>query len=122
MNAKAQAILAAARREAATVETWADLSNFLFDADDGIISKAYPVGPERSEFIKSPEYQAIRQLIGEVQERTGFIEGMTPKRPLVGVDPGWKEKLERRLAEIRTGLADGIPAAELFAKIREKYS
>ena len=80
MKTKAEQMLDAARQQAATVTTWADLSNFLFDPDDGIISTSYPVGPERTAFMKSPEYSAIRQLIDEVRERTGFIEGMTPKK------------------------------------------
>ena len=80
MKTKAEQMLELARLEAAKVTTWADLSNFLFDPDDGIISKAYPVGPERKEFMKSHEYEAMSQLIDEVQDRTGFIEGMTPKK------------------------------------------
>jgi hypothetical protein len=80
MGTKAQELLQAARDEAARVETWADLSNFLFDSDEGIVTKAFPVGPERRKFMRSPEYQAIRELIKAVQDRTGFIEGATPKR------------------------------------------
>ncbi len=80
MKTKAEEILESARQEAKQVDTWADLSNFLFDADDGVVSKAYPVGPERREFMKSPEYEAIRQLISEVRDRTGLIEGATPKQ------------------------------------------
>ena len=80
MKTKPQELLESARQEAAIVTTWADLSNFLFDPDDGVISKAYPVGPERSGFMKSPEYQAIRQLIDDVRQRTGLIEGATPKK------------------------------------------
>ena len=80
MKTKAEQMLESARQEAAKVTTWADLSNFLFDPDDGIISKAYPVGSERTAFMKSPEYKAIRQLIDEVRQRTGFAEGMTPKK------------------------------------------
>lgn len=80
MKTKAQTILDSARDEAAKVQTWADLSNFLFDPEDGLISKAYPVGPERTAFMKSAEYKAIRQLIDEVRDRTGFIEGATPKK------------------------------------------
>lgn len=79
MKTKAEEILELARQEATKVTTWADLSNFLFEPD-GLVSKAYPVGPERKAFMKSPEYKAIRQLIEEVQDRTGFIEGMTPKK------------------------------------------
>lgn len=80
MKTKAESILESAREEAEKVETWAELSNFLFNPDDGLISTAYPVGPERKEFMRSAEYKAIRELIDEVRERTGFIEGMTPKK------------------------------------------
>lgn len=80
MKTKAKQILESAQQEASKVTTWADLSNFLFDPDDGIISKAYPVGAERTAFMNSAEYEAIGKLIDEVQERTGFIEGMTPKK------------------------------------------
>jgi hypothetical protein len=80
MKPRSGELLRAAQEEAAKVTTWADLSNFLFDPDDGVISKAYPVGPERSKFMKSEEYKAIRQLIDDVQDRTGLIEGATPKK------------------------------------------
>ena len=80
MKTKPEELLEAARVEATKVTTWADLSNFLFDPDDGLISKAYPVGPERSNFMKSPEYKAIRKLISDVRDRTGLIEGSTPKK------------------------------------------
>src|SRR5262245_39981752 len=80
MKNKPQELLEAAREEAANVTTWADLSNFLFDPDDGIISKAYPVGPERSALMKSAESKAIRNLIDDVRQRTGLIEGAAPKR------------------------------------------
>jgi hypothetical protein len=80
MKTKAAQLLELARHEAAKATTWADLSNFFFDPEDGLISKAYAVGPERTAFMKSPEYKAIRQLIEEMQQRMGFIEGMTPKK------------------------------------------
>ena len=39
---KATEVLQAAQRLAASAETWADLSNALFDPVDGIVTKAYP--------------------------------------------------------------------------------
>ncbi len=80
MNNVAQMVLKDATDEAAKAETWADFSNFLFDSDVGIISKAFPVGPARTEFMKSPEYAAIRQLLNEARDRSELIEGATPKR------------------------------------------
>lgn len=80
MKTRSGDLLKAARHEAARVTTWADLSNFLFDPDEGLITKAYPQGPERSKFMKSAEYKAIRQLIDEVEDRTGLVEGAVPKK------------------------------------------
>lgn len=34
----------------------------------------------------------------------------------------WETELEQRIEEIRSGRAQGIPADEVFAKLREKYS
>ena len=73
-------LLESAREEAGKVQTWADLSNFLFDPEDGLVAKAFRTRPERQRFMKTPEYKAIRQLVTELQEKTGFIEGMTPKK------------------------------------------
>ena len=80
MKPDAKAILEAARAEATKVETWADLSNFLFDPYEGLISTTFPVGPERQEFMNTPEFKEIRRLINEAKERTGLVEGATPKR------------------------------------------
>jgi hypothetical protein len=80
MKKTPQELLEAAKAEAANVTTWADLSNFLFDPEEGLIAKAFPTRAERKAFINTPEYKAIRQLISEVRERTGLIEGATPKK------------------------------------------
>ena len=34
----------------------------------------------------------------------------------------WDKEVERRVAEIKSGQAQGIAAEEVFAKLREKYS
>jgi putative addiction module component (TIGR02574 family) len=34
----------------------------------------------------------------------------------------FEKELERRVAEIKAGKAHGIPAEEVFAKLREKYA
>jgi hypothetical protein len=73
-------LLRQAEQEARTVETWADLSNFLFDPDFGLLIKAYPTKAERTAFMKTPEYKRIRQLVAEVRQRTGLVEGATPKK------------------------------------------
>jgi predicted HicB family RNase H-like nuclease len=77
---KAEKILAAAKTAASSCETWADLSNALFDPEEGLVAKAYPTRAERERFLKSKEYQSIRQLIDAAAERTGLVEGATPKK------------------------------------------
>jgi hypothetical protein len=77
---KAQKILTAARAAASSAETWADLSNSLFDPEDGLVAKAYPTRVERERFLKSKEFQALRQLLDAATERTGLVEGATPKK------------------------------------------
>lgn len=34
----------------------------------------------------------------------------------------WRAEVRRRMAEIRAGRVLGIPAEQVFAKVREKYS
>jgi hypothetical protein len=80
MKTKARKLLESAKQVAITSETWADLSNALFDPDTGLLAKAFPTRPEREKFMETPEYKAIRQLLDEAQDRTGFIEGATPKK------------------------------------------
>jgi hypothetical protein len=80
MKAKEQKLLDSARTIALSAETWADLSNALFDPEVGLLAKAYPTRREREKFIGSKEYDAIRKLIDAVEERSGLVEGATPKK------------------------------------------
>jgi predicted HicB family RNase H-like nuclease len=77
---KATSLLESANRIAQTVETWADLSNALFDPETGLISRAFPTRKERAEFLKSPEYRKIRELIDAAVQRSGLVEGATPRK------------------------------------------
>tara|TARA_R110002111_G_scaffold100976_6_gene156532 strand:- start:94405 stop:95577 length:1173 start_codon:yes stop_codon:yes gene_type:complete len=80
MSTQEKRILESARTIAQSSETWADLSNALFDPEEGLVAKAYPTREQRELFVKSDEYKAIRQLIDSAAERTGFIAGATPKK------------------------------------------
>jgi antitoxin HicB len=80
MKTKAQKILDSARTVALSAETWADLSNALFDPGEGLVAKAYPSRAERERFVQTDEYKAIRQLIDAVEERSGLVEGATPQK------------------------------------------
>lgn len=79
MATQEKKILESAKDVALSAETWADLSNALFDPEEGLVAKAYPTREQREQFVKTDEYRAIRQLIDAAAERTGFIEGATPK-------------------------------------------
>ena len=39
-----------------------------------------------------------------------------------GAEDAWESELERRIEEIKSGKAQGVPAAEVFVKLREKHS
>lgn len=77
---KEQRLLQAARKLAETAETWADFSHDLFDPDYGLLAKAYCSQAQRKKFIKTKEYKAIQNLVHEVENRTGLVEGATPKK------------------------------------------
>ena len=80
MNTKEKVLTSAKSPTAASAETWADLSNALFDPVEGLVAKAYPTRDEREKFIQTEEYKAIRELIDAAEERTGLVEGATPKK------------------------------------------
>jgi site-specific DNA-methyltransferase (adenine-specific) len=77
---KSLAILESAKTLAATADTWADLSNALFDPIDGLLAKAFPTREQRAAFVQSDEYKQIRKLLGAAVARTGRVEGATPKK------------------------------------------
>jgi hypothetical protein len=77
---KSNQIVDSARDIAASVEAWADLSNALFDPTNGLIARAYPSRDERAGFVKTDEYRAIRDLIDQAKDRTGLVDGATPKK------------------------------------------
>jgi len=60
MATQEQQILKSANDIALSAETWADLSNALFDPEEGLVAKAYPTREQREHFVKSEEYRAIR--------------------------------------------------------------
>ncbi len=77
---KVAELLQRAEELARTVETWADLSNALFDPISGIVSRAYPTRAEREVFIKTEEYRKICRLIDAAQQQFGLVAGATLKR------------------------------------------
>jgi predicted HicB family RNase H-like nuclease len=80
MKTKEQKLLEAAQELARAAETWADLSNALFDPEEGLLAKAFRRREDREKFVKTKEYKAIRQLVNDAKDRTGLVEGATPKQ------------------------------------------
>ena len=79
MRTTPQEILASIKAEAAVAERWTDLSNFVFDPEDGVLAGVYTNEAERAAFIQTPEFREIRRLIDEVRQRSDSAGGMTPK-------------------------------------------
>jgi hypothetical protein len=69
-----------AEKLAGSVETWADLSNALFDPVNGLITKAYPTRSEREMFFRTEQYGRIRDLLANAVDTHGLVEGATPKK------------------------------------------
>jgi hypothetical protein len=65
---------------AQSAATWADVSNFLFDPEHGLLVRAYPDRKERERFLKSDEYQKIRTTLLTTMQRTGLAAGATPEK------------------------------------------
>jgi predicted HicB family RNase H-like nuclease len=76
----AKRILEQAEDVAGSVETWADLSNALFDPVNGLITRAYPTRAEREAFLKTEQYKKIRELLAHGIDTHGLVEGATPKK------------------------------------------
>jgi len=115
----AKKLLEEAERAARDSETWADLSNLLFNPVDGLVARAYPTRAAREAFIQTAEYRRIRELVSEARERHGLLEGATPKkldRLVVQIPQPLHAALEREAVEeglsldelILTKLAAGL--------------
>lgn len=95
---KPERLLKQAQKIAASVDTWADLSNALFDQREGILALAYRDRAERQAFMKTEEYRKIQDLIDDTIDRTGLVEGATPRKSgkfLVRVPQSLHAALER---------------------------
>jgi len=76
----ADRLLKQAEELATTSKSWADFSNALFDPVQGLIAQAYPIGPERTAFMKTQQYKKIRQLLADSIASHGLVAGATPTK------------------------------------------
>jgi hypothetical protein len=94
-------LLNEAERAARDAQTWADLSNFLFNPIDGLVARAYPTREARETFVKTDEYKKVRKLVCDAIERHGLVEGATPRksgRVVVRLPQSLHAALEREAA------------------------
>ncbi len=112
-------LLQRAEELARTVETWAALSNALFDPMSGLVTRAYPTRAQREAFVKTEEYRRICQLIDDAQQRFGLVAGATPKargRMVVNVPLSLQGALERE-ARAEGVSVDQLIVAKLAARL-----
>ncbi len=72
-------VLNEATELAASANSWADLSNALFDPINGLVTRAYPNHSQREKFARTPEYRKIRELLARAINTHGLVEGARPR-------------------------------------------
>jgi predicted HicB family RNase H-like nuclease len=80
MTSKEDHLLEQAKHLATSARTWADLSNALFDPEDGLLTRTFPTAEARAAFVKTEQYKAIRRLLDDLVDRAGLVEGATPTK------------------------------------------
>jgi hypothetical protein len=64
--------VAEAKKIARRVDSWISLSNALSDPQGGLIARYFPDAHERQEFLCSPEYEQLNQLLLRTIKRKGL--------------------------------------------------
>ncbi len=116
-------LLEQGRQAAQTAESWADLSNVLFDPVRGLIARAYPTQAERAAFVQTEEYRQIRQLLHEAMARQGLVAGAVPKKSgrfVVRLPRSLHEALEREAAAEGVSL-NQLVVSKLSAQLSELF-
>ena len=75
-----------ATQEAGKSTTWADFANYLYNPYNGLITKPFPTSTDRRRFMKTKEYKQILEMLHELQDKTGFVEGAAPTRSRFVID------------------------------------
>jgi hypothetical protein len=118
---KAAKLLQHAVELARTAESWADLSNALFDPIEGIVSQAFDTRADREAFAKTPEYRKIRELLSQARDRFGLVAGATPKKSgrfVVRLPRSLHAALEREAAAEGVSL-NQLVVAKLAAQLKD---
>ena len=65
-------LVAEAKKIARQVDSWISLSNALSDPQEGLIVRYLPNPREPQEFLSSPEYEELNQLLLRTMKRNGL--------------------------------------------------
>jgi hypothetical protein len=65
-------LVAEAKKIARQVDSWISLSNALSGPQEGLIARYFPNADERQEFLRSPEYEELNQLLLRTIRRKGL--------------------------------------------------
>jgi hypothetical protein len=65
-------LVADAKKIARRVDSWISLSNALSDPQEGLIARYFPNAHEREEFLCSPAYEELNQLLLRTIKRKGL--------------------------------------------------
>ena len=60
--------------------------------------------------------------VAQRAELAHFLIESLDQEPDSDAEAAWEKEVDRRVEEIKSGQVQGIPAEEVFAKLREKYS
>ena len=104
---KAKNILVEAKGLAKESETWADLSNALFDPLDGLLARSFPEPAERAAFRKSDDCDKLYDLIEQKMKQKGVVKGSQPTKSgrfVVRLPRSLHAALEREAAAEGTSL------------------
>ena len=69
---RAKQLVAEAKEIARQVDSWISLSNALSDPVGGLIARYFPNREARDEFLRSPEYEELNQLLLRTIKRKGL--------------------------------------------------
>ena len=117
---KSKELLESAKSLAADAASWADLSNGLFDPEEGLLAKALPTRAQRARFVQSPEYREIRRLLETVIAKSGMVEGAEPTKSgrfVVRLPRSLHAALEQEAREEGVSL-NQLVAAKLAVQLR----
>ena len=77
---RAKQLVAEAKKIARQTDSWISLSNALSDPQAGLIARYFPDPDQRQEFLCSPEYQELDQLLIRIIKREGIYPRAAPRQ------------------------------------------